>query len=43
MYVYQVKTPEESKGKWDYYKLVREIPADEVVRPLADSPCPLVK
>ena len=42
-YLFEVKTPAESKGPYDYYKLVREIPADEVVRPLADSPCPLVK
>jgi branched-chain amino acid transport system substrate-binding protein len=43
MYLFQVKKPEESKGPWDYYKLVREIPADEVTRPLAESACPLVK
>jgi branched-chain amino acid transport system substrate-binding protein len=42
-YLFEVKAPAESKGPYDYYKLVREIPADEVVRPLADSPCPLVK
>ena len=42
-YLFEVKSPAESKGPYDYYKLVREIPADEVVRPLADSPCPLVK
>ena len=43
MYVYQVKTPEESKGKWDYYKLIREVPADQAFRKPADSGCPLVK
>jgi branched-chain amino acid transport system substrate-binding protein len=42
MYVYQVKTPEESKGKWDYYKLLREVPADQAFRKPADSGCPLV-
>jgi len=42
MYVYQVKTPEESKGKWDYYKLIREIPADQAFRKPADSGCPLI-
>jgi branched-chain amino acid transport system substrate-binding protein len=42
MYLYQVKTPEESKAKWDYYKLIREIPADQAFRKPADSKCPLV-
>jgi branched-chain amino acid transport system substrate-binding protein len=42
MYVYQVKTPEESKAKWDYYKLIREVPADQAFRKPADSKCPLV-
>jgi branched-chain amino acid transport system substrate-binding protein len=42
MYLFQVKTPEESKGPWDYYKLIREIPAAEVTRPVAESVCPLL-
>ncbi|HVY16139.1 MAG TPA: ABC transporter substrate-binding protein [Rhodopila sp.] len=33
-YLFQVKTPEESKGEWDLYKLVRTTPASEVVHPL---------
>jgi branched-chain amino acid transport system substrate-binding protein len=43
MYVYEVKKPEESKAKWDYYKLVREVPADQAFRAPADSDCPLIK
>jgi branched-chain amino acid transport system substrate-binding protein len=43
MYLYQVKTPAESKGPWDYYKLIRTIPGDEVTRPLNQGDCPLVK
>jgi branched-chain amino acid transport system substrate-binding protein len=43
MYVMQVKTPEESKYPWDYYKLLKTIPGDEAFRPLAESDCPLVK
>jgi len=43
MYLFEVKKPEESKGPWDYYKLVRQIPAAEVTRPVADSVCPLLK
>jgi branched-chain amino acid transport system substrate-binding protein len=42
-YLFEVKKPEESKGPYDYYKLVREIPADEAVRPLNEGNCPLVK
>jgi branched-chain amino acid transport system substrate-binding protein len=42
-YLVQVKTPAESKGPWDYYKIVATIPADQAFRPLADGGCPLVK
>ena len=42
-YLFEVKKPEESKGPWDYYKLVATIPAEEAFRPLAESECPLVK
>jgi branched-chain amino acid transport system substrate-binding protein len=42
MYLYEVKKPADSKAKWDYYKLVREIPAAEAFRPLSKE-CPLVK
>jgi len=43
MYLFEVKKPEESKGPWDYYKLVRSIPAAEVTRPVEESACPLLK
>jgi branched-chain amino acid transport system substrate-binding protein len=43
MYLMQVKKPSESKGAWDYYKILRTIPADEAFQPLAESTCPLVK
>ena len=42
-YLFEVKKPSESKGPYDYYKLVATIPANEAFRPLADSDCPLVK
>jgi branched-chain amino acid transport system substrate-binding protein len=42
MYLWQVKKPDESKGKWDYYKLVKTIPADEAWRPLDQGGCSLV-
>jgi branched-chain amino acid transport system substrate-binding protein len=43
MYLFQVKSPSESKGPWDYYKLVGTVPAAEAFRPLKDGGCPLVK
>lgn len=43
MYLAEVKTPEESKGEWDLYKIVRTIPGDEAFRPLSESQCELVK
>jgi branched-chain amino acid transport system substrate-binding protein len=43
MYLWEVKKPEESKGPWDYAKLVKTIPADEAWRPLDQGGCPLVK
>jgi branched-chain amino acid transport system substrate-binding protein len=43
MYLFEVKKPAESKQRWDYYKLVATIPADEAFQPLAQSRCPLVK
>ena len=42
MLLVQVKKPEESKGPWDYYKILRVIPGDEAFRPMADGNCPLV-
>ncbi|HEY0266980.1 MAG TPA: ABC transporter substrate-binding protein [Rhizomicrobium sp.] len=43
VYLYQVKTPAESKAPWDYYKLLNTTPADQAWRPLKDGGCPLVK
>ncbi|MFG1179811.1 ABC transporter substrate-binding protein [Xanthobacter versatilis] len=43
MYLAQVKTPAESKGPWDYLKIVRTIPAAEAFQPLSRSECSLVK
>ena len=42
-YLFEVKKPEESKGPWDYYKKISDIPAADAARPLAQSECPLVK
>ena len=40
--LYQVKSPEESRGPWDYYRQVAVIPAAEAFRPLAEGKCPMV-
>ncbi len=42
MYLFQVKSPAESRGEWDLYKLVSTVPAARAFRPLAQSGCPLV-
>ena len=42
-YLFEVKKPAESKGPWDYYKLIGTTPADQAFRPLSESVCPLVK
>ena len=42
-YLFEVKQPSESKGPWDYFKLVATTPADEAARPLADGHCPFIK
>ena len=43
MYLLEVKTPAESKGEWDAFKIVQTIPADKAFRPLNEGGCPLVK
>jgi branched-chain amino acid transport system substrate-binding protein len=43
MYLLQVKSPAESKGDWDYLKVVATVPADQAFRPLNEGGCPLVK
>ena len=41
-YLFEVKSPAESKYPGDFYKLLATIPADEAFRPLKDGNCPLV-
>lgn len=43
MYLFEVKSPAESKYDWDYYKLIATIPGDEAFKPLSESTCPLLK
>jgi branched-chain amino acid transport system substrate-binding protein len=42
-YLFEVKKPSESKGPWDYYKLIGTTPGEQAFRPLSESACPLVK
>jgi branched-chain amino acid transport system substrate-binding protein len=42
MYLFEVKKPSESKGPWDYYKLVATIPAEQAFRPMDQGNCPMV-
>ena len=42
MYLLQVKSPEESKGDWDFYKVISTIPAEQAFRPMNEGNCPLV-
>lgn len=43
MYLWEVKSPAESKYAWDYLKLIKTIPAEQAFMPLAQSTCYLVK
>jgi branched-chain amino acid transport system substrate-binding protein len=43
VHLYETKTPAESKGEWDYFKVITTVPADQAFRPLAEGGCPLVK
>jgi len=42
-YLFEVKTPAESKYPWDYFKQVTATPADKAWRPLSEGGCPLVR
>jgi branched-chain amino acid transport system substrate-binding protein len=41
-YLFEVKSPAESRHDWDLYKLVATTPADQAFRPLSEGGCPLV-
>lgn len=43
MYLVQVKTPKESRGRWDYEKLVQVVNGDVAYAPISKSTCPLLK
>ncbi len=43
MYLVQVKSPQESHGPWDYYRIKQVVPGNQAFQPLAASRCPLLK
>ncbi|WP_349644714.1 MULTISPECIES: ABC transporter substrate-binding protein [unclassified Bradyrhizobium] len=43
MYLVQVKKPQESQYKYDYYKILTSVSGEQAFRPLSESECPLVK
>ena len=43
MYLFQVKTPAESKGEWDLYKTIATTPGNIAFRPMDKGGCPFIK
>src|SRR5580698_9806814 len=43
MYLFQVKSPAESKSKDDIYTLVATVPGDQAYRPMNEGKCPYIK
>ncbi|MGE3993058.1 ABC transporter substrate-binding protein [Pseudorhodoplanes sp.] len=42
MHLFQVKTPQESKAPWDYYKHLATIPPDQAFSPMDTAACPFL-
>jgi branched-chain amino acid transport system substrate-binding protein len=43
MYLWEVKSPAESKYQYDYCKLLTTLSGDEAFRPMSEGGCPLIK
>jgi len=43
MYLFRVKSPGESKYRFDYYELLATILGEEAFRPMEEGGCPLLK
>jgi branched-chain amino acid transport system substrate-binding protein len=39
MYLAQVKTPAESRGEWDLYKILRRLPGESLLPPPSETTC----
>jgi branched-chain amino acid transport system substrate-binding protein len=42
MYLFEVKSPAESREAWDYYRLKRTVPASQAFRPMDQGGCRMV-
>jgi branched-chain amino acid transport system substrate-binding protein len=42
-YLFEVKKPSESRGPWDFYKLIGTVSGDQAFTPLAESKCAMLK
>ena len=40
---FEAKAPQESRGAWDYYKVVAAVPPEEAFRPLSEGGCVLAQ
>ena len=40
MHLAQVKTPAESRGEWDLYKILRTLPGESLLPPVGETGCP---
>ena len=43
MYLVQIKKPEESTEDWDFFKLLKVIPGDEIFRPMDKGGCDFIQ
>ena len=41
-YAATIKAPNEVEEPWDYYNILRTIPAEDAAQPLSQSRCPLI-
>ncbi|TCH97918.1 ABC transporter substrate-binding protein [Roseococcus sp. SYP-B2431] len=42
-YLFEVKAPGESRGAWDYYKVLQTLSGEQAFRPLAEGGCRLIR
>lgn len=43
MYLAQVKTPAESRGEWDLFKILRTLPGESLLLPPSETACPTAR
>jgi len=43
MYLFRVKSPQQSKYRFDYYELLATVPGEEAFKPMEEGGCPLLK